>query len=349
VDVEPSTASAPCISVVVCTLNGAERIDKCLVAVRNQSLGECLQLIVVDDGSTDSSAEIAAGYGAEVIRHPVNRGPAAARNTGIAAARAPIIAIVDDDCEPEPGWAEGLLSGFVDGVVGVGGPALPASVDGYLGGYLERNNPLEPVEIDLASSTSVAYRFARYLLRNTRPAPSGARAVHAFATANGAFRASVLRDLGGFDERFRTGEDLDLCLRIGDKLGPGALRFEPSAIIRHHFDTNPRALLRRHRSYGMGAARLYCKRRNVPPTVFPFPLLVAGLLAWSRGRSSRLVVALLVPQLLFAKGCRNALRQRSASPLLDCYMKLAEETALNLGFATGLWRLRSRLTNDTES
>ena len=68
-DTEPSTAGAPRISVVVCTLNGATRIDKCLAAVRRQTLGERLQLIVVDDGSTDNSAEVATAYGAEVIRH----------------------------------------------------------------------------------------------------------------------------------------------------------------------------------------------------------------------------------------------------------------------------------------
>ncbi|MGA2805127.1 MAG: glycosyltransferase [Acidimicrobiales bacterium] len=349
---EASAVTTPRISVVVCTLNGAKRIEKCLAAARRQSIGEDLQLIVVDDGSTDESADVAASYGAEVIRHHVNRGLAAARNTGIAAARAPVIATLDDDCEPNREWAECLLAGFLDGVLGVGGPAVPASTDGYFGGYLDRNNPLAPLEIDLAFNTRVTYRFARYLLRNARPALSGARPVHAFATANGAFRTTVLRQLGGFDERFRSdegGEDLDLCLRIGDSHAPGALRFEPSAIVRHHFDTDPRALLRRNRSYGMGVARLYCMRRNLPPTVFPFPLLVAGLLVWSRGRPARLAVAFLVPQLLFSNGWRNARRLHSAAPLLDCYVKLIEEATLNLGFAVGLSRFRDRLTLDTAS
>ena len=137
-----ATAGAPRISVVVCTLNGAERIKKCLAAVQRQSLEEGLQLVVVDDGSDDDSAKVAARYGAEVIRHPVNLGLAAARNTGIAAARGPIVATLDDDCEPAPEWAERLLSGFADGVIGVGGAALPASADGYFGGYLKRHNPL---------------------------------------------------------------------------------------------------------------------------------------------------------------------------------------------------------------
>jgi len=345
VDSEPSADGSPRISVVVCTLNGARRLGRCLAAVRRQSLGEGLQLIVVDDGSTDNSSEVAAAYGAEVIRHAANRGLAAARNTGIEAARAPIVATLDDDCEPEPEWAERLLGGFAEGVVGVGGLAVPASDGGYFAGYLERNNPLLPLEIDLASNTGIAYRFVLYLLRNARALPSGERAVHAFATANGAFQTAVLRKLGGFDERFRSeegGEDLDLCLRIGDEYGTGALRFEPSAVIHHHFDTDPRALLSRCRSYGMGAARLYSQRTDIPPTIFPFPGLIAGLLVWSRGRASRVAAVLLLPQLLFSKGCRNALQRSSLAPLLDCYVKLAEEANLNIGFTMGLWRCRRR-------
>jgi GT2 family glycosyltransferase len=288
---------------------------------------------------------VAAAFDAEVIRHETNRGLAAARNTGIAMAKASIIATLDDDCEAEPDWLERLLGGFVDGIAGVGGAAMPAQSSGYFGGYLERNNPLAPLEIDLASDTRIFYRFARYLLRHARPAPLGERPVHAFATANGAFRVPVLSDLGGFDEHFRGeegGEDLDLCLRIGDAYGPGSLRFEPSAVIHHHFDTDPRALLRRCRSYGMGAARLYCKRKDLPPTLFPFPVLIAGLLVWSRHRRSRLIATLLLPQLLFSNGCQSALRQRSLAPLLDCYMRLAEEANLNFGFAIGLWRSRRR-------
>jgi hypothetical protein len=55
-----------------------------------------------------------------------------------------------------------------------------------------------------------------------------------------------------------------------------------------------------------------------------------------------LAAALILPQLFFSVGCRNALRQRSLAPLLDCYMKLAEEANLSLGFAVGLWRFRNQ-------
>ena len=341
-DAEPLAVEAPIISVLVCTLNGGEGLRRCLASVRRQSVGDQLQLIVVDDGSTDDSAEIARAFGAEVISHRTNRGLAAARNTGIAAARAPILATLDDDCEADPNWAERLVSGFDENTIAVGGRVVPAECRGYFGGYLERNNPLDPLEADLATSTGVVFRFLRYLLRNLRDAPKGERTVYAVPTANAAFRVAALRELGGFDECFRSdegGEDLDLCLRIRDEIG-GSLRFGPSAIVHHHFDTNAFALLRRYRSYGIGGARLYRKRATMAPTVYPYPVLLAGLLVWSRRRAIRAALALVLPQFLFSKGCRNAIRQRSVSPLADCYVKLAEETVLDIGFAIGLWRLR---------
>ncbi len=341
-EAESLGVEAPIISVLVCTLDGGAGLRRCLASVRRQSVGDQLQLIVVDDGSTDDSAEIARAFGAEVISHGLNRGLAAARNTGIAAARAPILATLDDDCEANPNWAERLVSGFDENTIAVGGKVVPAERRGYFGGYLERNNPLEPLEADLATRTGVVFRFLRYLLRNLSDTPKGERTVYAVPTANAAFRVAALRELGGFDERFRSdegGEDLDLCLRIRDELR-GSLRFEPSAIVQHHFDTNPLALLRRYRSYGIGGARLYRKRANMAPTVYPYPVLLAGLLVWSRRRAIRAILALFLPQFLFLKGCRNAIRQRSVSPLGDCYVKLAEETMLDIGFAIGLWRLR---------
>ena len=84
------------LSVVICSLNGAAGVDRCLHALAAQKDVE-LQVIVVDDGSTDDTSGIARERGATVIRHETNRGLAAARNTGIRAASAPVVAFLDDD------------------------------------------------------------------------------------------------------------------------------------------------------------------------------------------------------------------------------------------------------------
>ena len=76
-----------------------------------------------------------------VIRHEINRGLAAARNTGIRAATAPVVAFLDDDCEPEPEWARELLDAYDDGVIGVGGDIVPCGPEGFMLDYLRRNNP----------------------------------------------------------------------------------------------------------------------------------------------------------------------------------------------------------------
>ena len=68
-----------------------------------------MEIIVVDDGSTDTTSDVARAHGVTSVRHETNRGLAAARNSGVRAASAPIVAFLDDDCEPEPQWARQLL------------------------------------------------------------------------------------------------------------------------------------------------------------------------------------------------------------------------------------------------
>src|SRR3984885_8064155 len=117
------------LSVVICSLNGAAGVDRCLRALADQKDVE-LQVIVVDDGSTDDTSEVGRERGATVIRHEVNRGRAAGRNPGR------LVAFLDDDCEPEPEWARELLAGYDDGAVGVGGSVVPCAPAGFMLGYL---------------------------------------------------------------------------------------------------------------------------------------------------------------------------------------------------------------------
>ena len=335
----PSRPAA--LNVVIPTLDGGARLPVLLAALDAQTIAEDLEVIVVDDGSQDNSSSVAAAHGAQVVRHERNRGCAAARNTGVAASTAPWVAFLDDDCEPEPRWAEQLLASTHRTAVGVGGTVTVAGRRGDLRGYLERNNPLVPLEAELASSTSLPYRCWRYLMRNLQRAPAQAGPVYSLVGANMAFDRAALEAVGGFDERFTFGaEETDLCLRLLDRFGSSALWFDPAVVVRHHFDTRPRALLRRRRAYGYGVGRLYCKRRELPPTLYPLPVLVAVLLLAGLLDRRKLFVAALVPQAVFARGLLDVFQRRSLAPLVDCYVRLLEEAFHDLGWAAGAWQHR---------
>lgn len=330
------------MSVVICSLNGADGVDRCLRALAKQTICFSLELIVVDDGSTDATSNVGRAHGAIVIRHSTNRGLAAARNSGLAAATSPVVAFLDDDCEPEQMWAEQLLTGYEEGVIGTGGSILPAGHYGFITHYLERNNPLMPQEANLAKSDRLIYRLKLYLLRQwTRTDEFAPREVYSFAGANMSFLRQALIRVSQFDERFRFGgEELDLCIRLRRMFPSKRLVFVPSAQIGHHFEPSMHAILRRSRAYGYGSARLYRKWPSMPPTFFPGPLLVLVMLLLSKRFRPLAMAAVVIPHLLYPKGLHYAISSRSGVSLVDAYMQLAQETCGNIGFLEGLWLFR---------
>lgn len=330
------------LSVVLCSYNGAAGVDRCLNALTAQTIYSRLEIIVVDDGSTDDTSMVAKRHGVIIIRHVINRGLAAARNSGVQAASAPIVAFLDDDCEPETQWAEGIYFGYREDVIGVGGTILASGRPGFMLGYLERNNPLRPLELDLVKSDAILYRFYLYLKRQwTQSGRYDRRDVYSLVGANMSFRREALLDVGGFDERFCFGaEEVDLCKRLAQAFPSRRLVFLPDARVVHYFETSLRDTLRRSLGYGRGSARLYRKWPNVGPTIFPGPVIVLAMLSLSLRLPTCAIVALAVPCALYPRGLRVAISERAANSLLDAYVQLAQETYDDIGFVQGLWRFR---------
>ena len=299
------------LSVVICSLNGAAGVDRCLRALAAQKDVE-LQIIVVDDGSTDDTSAVAREHSATVVRHETNRGLSAARNTGIRAATADIVAFLDDDCEPQPEWARELLDAYENDVIGVGGPIIPDGPESFMLGFLQRNNPLLPLEMNLAHSEKLLYRLYLYVLRQWAPQQrQDMREVYTLVGANMSFVRNVIAEVSA-DERFRFGGDeLDICLRLRRRFPAGRLVVTPNAIVRHHFDSSLRDTLRRSRAYGRGGAMLYVKWPTMRPTIFPSPVLVFALLIASVFVPPVLAAAVLLPQLMYPTGLRLALTKRT--------------------------------------
>lgn len=103
----------PVVSVIVPARNAAATLGETLTALRSQELNECFEVIVIDDGSDDETAAVAAAHApfVTVLNNQRTKGPGSARNRGAQVARAPVLAFTDADCIPTPRWlAEGLAA-----------------------------------------------------------------------------------------------------------------------------------------------------------------------------------------------------------------------------------------------
>lgn len=184
------------VSFVVPVHNGAAWIRDVLDAILAQADGRPMEVIVVDDCSRDESAEIARGL---AERSPLRniaiiagegRGAAAAINTGVRAARFPIICQVDQDVVVQAGWMQRLAAEFDD-------PAV-AAAQGYYA--------TEP--------RATLYARAMSLDLEQRYAGIDGRDTDQVCTGNAAYRAEALRRVGLFDESFGYGYDNDLSYRL---------------------------------------------------------------------------------------------------------------------------------------
>lgn len=338
-------AASPLVTVVVSSYNGASRIARCLEALAEQTIAADVQCVVVDDGSSDDTADVARRFDVEVHVHPENRGISQARNTGIAAASAAIVAFTDDDCVPDPTWLARLLAGYESpDVVAVGGAIVPYRDDTLVQRYLGANNPLRPLELELGEHPSLVSRLLLYVKRMWSiadlPTP---RAVYSFAGANMSFRREVLDAVGGFDDRMTFGADDEyICERARERFPDAKLWFAPDALVRHDYVGTLRDLLRRNYGYGYGHARAYLLDADARwPIVFPVPFAPLLLAMLVRRRRLAAASALLVP-LVLPQGLLGALRARRPTNLVFSYLRFAEEAAHNAGMVAGLVALGSR-------
>jgi O-antigen biosynthesis protein len=228
-EVPLASAEWPKVSVVVCAHNGAETIGWCLEGVRELDYPD-YEAIVVNDGSSDRTAEIAAECGFPPISTP-NRGLSSARNTGLHAASGEIVAYLDCDARPDPDWLKYLAAAFLTSDhAGIGGPNVPPP-DGWVAGCVA-NAPGGPAHVLLSD-------------REAEHIPG----------CNMSFRRQRLLDAGGFDPRFMAaGDDVDLCWRLqerGETLG-----FSPGAVVWHRTRDTVSGYRRQQIGYGRAEALL---------------------------------------------------------------------------------------------
>jgi mycofactocin glycosyltransferase len=227
-------------------------------------LEELGRTVVVDDGSAEPVTGAAH-------RHERARGPAAARNTGWRKEAGALLAFLDADTRPEPGWLDPLLAHFEDPEVVAVAPRV-------------RSAP--------GSSALARYERVRSSLDlGDAPAPvrPGSR-VSYLPTAALVVRASALREIGGFDETLRFGEDVDLVWRL--VAAGGSVRYEPRSQVLHTPRSTWRAWLRQRFDYGTSAAPL--AKRHGRRALAPLRVSRWTALAWLAVVAGRPVTGLAI-------------------------------------------------------
>lgn len=263
----PRDADVDDVTVVVPTRDRADAVGRLLAA-----LPPHVPVVVVDDGSRDPEelGQVAARAGARLVRLPVNRGPAAARNAGLRAVATPYVVFCDSDVLPVPGWLGILRRHFSDPAVAVVAPRVrglePTPGDDWLGRYEQARSSLDlgPKPAAVRIHGAVAYLPSAFLL----------------------VRCAALEDPavgGAFDERMRAGEDVDLVWRLLE--ADWRVRYEPAAQVRHDHRTRLGPWLARKAFYGTSAAPLAQRHSHAVAPVVMTPasaVLSLALLAQRR-------------------------------------------------------------------
>jgi O-antigen biosynthesis protein len=281
-------ASAPFISVVICTRDRPRQLARSLQTVLAQDHPR-FEVLVVDNApsTTELAHDLETSHGGDGrVRYVLEprAGLARARNRGLREASAEYVAFIDDDEVPDPGWLTSLARGFfaAPDVVAVSGLILPAALDTPAQQWFERfgghskGRGFDRAIFDVASHAEQSPLFP------TPPFGAG---------GNMAFRRSEFLELGGFDETLGAGTPVpgaEDTAAFYDVMRRGyTVVYEPSAFVRHDHYREPEQLQRQLYGYGVGLTAFYLRALlREPRIVWQLAGLIPGGVAVALGRRS---------------------------------------------------------------
>jgi glycosyltransferase involved in cell wall biosynthesis len=289
--------SAPqVVSVVVPTYNRKESLRKCLDSIFMQSYTRDIEVLVVDDGSTDGTRELLEQYAMSNPRlrffRQDNRGPSASRNKGIENARGDILCFTDDDCRVSEDWISKLVVGFKDEKIG------------GVGGKIQTHKPTTLIQ--------------RYVEDSRLLNQEKFKSTNFLITGNVAYKRNVLLEAGGFDVLLNACEDLDLSIRVqflGYHLG-----YVDDAVVYHMFDPTLSMLFWQQYRNALGLARLHKKYTK---DMFPSFNLLLYTYRLARGVIS---YPLVFSSVVFKKSDDS--RYHLLKPLIDILILIAFSTGM---------------------
>jgi len=223
----------PKASVVIPAYNAQHTIVHAIQAALTQTYPGDIEIIVVDDGSTDRTAEIVQSFREVKYIRQDNAGPAAARNKGASVGSGQFIFFTDSDCIPHRNWIDKMMKCFTDDNIGV-----------VCGSYGIAN---QQSILARAIHREILYRHHFLMPRFPK----------AFGSYNFCVRRQVFVETGGFDETYRraSGEDNDLSYKILKK--GFRIYFAKDALVDHYHPTGTGKYLKEQFRHGFWRAKMY--------------------------------------------------------------------------------------------
>ncbi len=223
----------PSASVIIPAYNAASTIKQTIEAVARQDYEGEVEIIVVDDGSTDKTPEIIQSFKNVRYLRQENAGPASARNRGARTAASQVLCFTDSDCVPLSNWIRELVA-----------PLSDEKIAAVAGSY-DIANP----EFILARMIHQEIIFRHKYLMPESP--------KSFGSYNFCIRRNAFETLGGFNTEYchASGEDNDLAYRL---LKSGhTIHFNQNARVKHFHQTNFRKYLLEQYRHGFWRAKMY--------------------------------------------------------------------------------------------
>lgn len=256
----------PFVSVIIPVRNRPLEIEACLRSLERVVYPrERLEIVVVDDASSDSTPEVVSEFPVRLVRLREKRQASYCRNLGANQARGEILAFIDSDCVADPLWLVELVTAFRDPSVGV------------VGGIVDScfvKTPLDRYE-QVKSSLIVS--------RRARRSRKGERFFYV-PSCNLLAKRDPFLNLGGFREDLTVGEDVDLCWRMQD--AGWHVEFRPAGRVFHRHRNRVRDFCSRRFDYGTSEPLLQrlhpgrTKQMAFPPGAFLFwGMIILGLVS----------------------------------------------------------------------
>jgi lipopolysaccharide/colanic/teichoic acid biosynthesis glycosyltransferase/glycosyltransferase involved in cell wall biosynthesis len=334
------------ISVIIPAYNAAATITDCLSALARQTIpSDQYEVIVVDDGSTDNTADLVRSAPVKLICHERSRGAAAARNSGLRAAQGHLVCFTDADCTPAPDWIAQITAPLCQDQETIGSKGIYGSHQRQL----------------VARFVQIEYEDKYDLL-------VGQEQIDFIDTYSAAYRREVLLANNGFDENVFYVEDQELSFRLAAR--GYKMVFQPAARVYHRHSDTLAKYGRKKFMIGYWKAQIIRRFPNRAvkdshtPQVLKLQMLLMALLLGSLTLPSLagwlwpdgLLWAALVPlvtavafTLTTFPFCRKAWGKNRAVALASPVLLAVRALTLGFGYGWGLLRPQSEISDRAEN